>query len=585
MSNQDSTNSNIMFVAKYVKPHKLTLIGVILSLIITSSSVLIISKFIKVFIDYSIIGHDKSTLNLSLILLFTTIVLLALFTACRYMLITWVGEKIVSNIKFDIFNHMLKLAPNSLDQYKSGELLSKLTSDTAVLLALISGSLSSALRNFIMLLGGLIMLISTSPKLSILLLVIIPVIILPIFYVGRKLKVHNRNSEDKVILTTSYADQALNGLKTVQAYRGEKYEAERFYKALQTQLQTTLKKIKLRGLLTALIIILIFFGISIILWIGIQQIILARMTPGQLTAYVYISVICAASIGALTEVLSDFQKANASVKRIFQFLKQPIDDNYTKSSTQILKEFNCDITFQNVCFKYDNSRKRLILNNISFTIPAKQVTALVGRSGSGKTTIFMLLEKFYRINSGKILFDKFDIDEIDANTLRSAMIYVSQDPYIFAANVYENISYGNFNATLKEIELAAEQANCIEFISKMSQGFYTDLGDKGIKLSRGQKQRIAIARAILNNPKILLLDEATSSLDAENETLVQNAISNLMKDRTTIIIAHKLATIKNADKIIVLNNGCIDEQGTHESLMSAKGIYRKLAKIQFTDNA
>ena len=583
--NTKKSNNTVAFhnLLQYLKPYKIQLIGVLISLIITSSAVLTIGKLIKRFIDLGIVaGGSSAELNYSLILILITISVLAIFTSCRFILITWVGEKVVSDMRSSIFNHILSLSPSFFERNKTGELLSRLTADTTLLLSLIGSSLSVALRNMVMLIGGIFVLLNTNAKLSAMLLIIIPAIIAPLFILGKKLRVFARNSQDKIAEITGHTEQTLGGLKVVQSYGREEFEAKKFHQILTDQLAISMQRILLRGFLTALIILLAFGGIGVVLWLGAQQVIAGTISAGELTAFIYIAIVCASSLAALSEVLGDFQKAVGATERIFEFLAITSEITDPSEVTPLPDRASQLIEFKDVLFKYDPTKKRAILDHINFKIIPGKVTALVGKSGAGKTTIFMLLERFYNITTGQILLGETDINTFAVRDLRRLFTYVPQDPYVFSTTVYENILYGNINASKDEVGLAAEQAGCMEFINKMPEGFDTDLGDKGIKLSAGQRQRLAIARAILRDPKILLLDEATSSLDSENEQLIQNALSNLMKDRTTIVIAHRLATVINADNIIVLDNGHIVEQGRHSQLIkNPQGIYAKLAKIQF----
>lgn len=571
-------------LVNYFKPYRIMLFGVLVALSITSASILMISQAIKTFIDLGITHSNSTQLDQALGFLIITIVVLAIFTFCRFFLVTLIGERVITDLRHDIFKHLLSLSPSFFERNKSGELLSHLTADTTLLLTLIGSSFSFALRNLIMLAGGVVVLIGTSPKLSAMLLIIIPAIISPLFFLGKKLRVYARNSQDRVAGLASHAEQAMGALKVVQSYRQEKYEGKQFDHMLNEQLRTAFDRILLRGFLTATIIALAFGGVGCVLWLGGHQVLEGRLSPGELSAFVYISVVCAGAVAALSDVLGDWQKAMGATERIFEFLDTPSDIKEAEDTISLPAKISGKIEFRNVVFSYDKLKKRKVLNSANFKITPGQVTALVGKSGTGKTTIFMLLERFYDIDEGKILFDGIDISRLSLSDLRSMFTYVPQDPYIFSTTVYENIRYGDLSATREMVLSAAERAGCMEFIEKMPDGIDTYLGDKGIKLSGGQKQRLAIARAILNDPKILLLDEATSALDSENEKFVQDAIANLMQGRTTIVIAHRLATVKNADHIIVLDNGVVTQEGKHAQLIRDKSsIYSRLAKMQFVE--
>ncbi len=577
----DSSN-HLRNLWHYFRPYRLMLLGVLAALLLTSAAVLLIGQAIKMFIDLGIAHGNGAQLDKALSFLLATIIVLAIFTFCRFFLITLAGERMITDLRHDIFAHVLSLPPSFFEKNKSGELLSRLTSDTTLLLTLISSSLSFTLRNIIMLAGGIVVLIATSPKLSAMLVIIIPTVILPLLILGKRLRTYTRYSQDCVAALSSQAEQAMGALKVVQAYRREEYEIDNFDSLLKQQMTYAFDRILLRGILTATIISLAFGGIGVVLWIGGHQVLKGSMSPGELSAFVYVSIVCAGAVAALSDVLGDWQKAMGATERIFEFLSTKPDIEQPIQPATLPNKQVGKIEFCDVVFGYDAAKKRKILKGASFEITPGEVTAIVGKSGVGKTTIFMLLERFYDIEDGQILFDGIDIRNLNLSDLRSLFTYVPQDSYLFSTTVYNNILYGNPSATRKMVIEAATQAGCMEFIERMPDGVDTYLGDKGFKLSGGQKQRLTIARAILNDPKILLLDEATSSLDSENEQLLQKALKNLMHGRTTIAIAHRLSTVKNADKIIVLDGGVIAEQGKHSMLIKNKsGVYSRLAKLQF----
>jgi len=575
--------SSLMKITSYLKPYRLMIGGVVISLLITSTTVLMISKALQFFIDKGIAANNAAMLDLGLMVLVGIILVLAVFTFLRFYCVTYIGEKVVADIRTDVYNHILTLSPGFFEETQTGEIISRITADTTLLLAIIGSSLSVAMRNAVLLLGGVVMLAATSLHLTLMIFVLIPIIILPIIYLGRKLRVLARDSQDRVAEITVLCEQSISAIKTIQSYSRQAFESKRFDEKIKHQLQTAFKRIVWRGILSATIISFAFWGIAFVLWVGGHQVLSGILSPGELSAFIYISIICAAATGALSEVAGDLQKAAGATERLFSFLN--VKPEVIESSEPLTLPANGRgrIEFTDVVFYYNSNRKRPVLDNVSFAIEPGKITAIVGRSGVGKTTVFMLLERFYNIDSGSITIDGIDISQLKMNDLRGTLTYVSQDPVIFSTSVLDNILYGNPNASFEEVEKAAQAASCTEFIEKMPQGFNTFLGEKGIKLSGGQKQRLSIARAILHNPKILLLDEATSSLDSENEILVHRALNNLMLGRTTIVIAHRLSTVKNADKIIVLDKGKVEETGTHETLIGNKaGIYAKLAKLQFS---
>ena len=582
MKDKKNKSYNLIHLAPYMKPYKSMLFGVLVSLILTSAAVLFISRGVKIFIDEGITAHNAAVLDQSLFFLLGVIIVLALFTFLRFFLITWTGEKVIADLRRDIYQHMLRLSPGFYEKNSAGEVLAYIVSDTTLLLNIIGSSLSMAMRNIVLFVGGVAMLIFTSKKLTLMILILIPIVIAPIMILGKKLRALSKKSQDKVGELSAISEQTVSAIKTIQAYVREEKEADHFSNKIKEQMALTLKRITLRGLVTMSIITLVFGGIGCILWVGGHQVLDGNITAGELTAFIYISIVCAGAIAALSEVYGEIDKAAGATERIFDFLatKPTIFD--AADAVNIDNNFQGNISFKDVTFFYESNPTKAALKKLSFDILPGKITALVGKSGAGKSTIFMLLERFYDIQDGQILFDETDIKKIKLADLRSQFAYVSQDAVIFSGTAYENILYGKPTATREEVTQAAKAANALEFIEKMPEGFDTFLGEKGVRLSGGQKQRIAIARAILNDPKILLLDEATSSLDSENEQLVQKALANLMQGRTTVVIAHRLSTVINADNIIVLDKGKIVESGTHSQLIEKdNGIYKSLAKLQF----
>lgn len=573
---------SLRWLAKYLSKYRIMLFGVLVSLIITSGSVLLISEALKYFIDSGINSKNLANLDEGLGALFSLVIILAVFTFSRFFLITMVGERCITDIRRDIYNKILSLSPNYFEQNSSGDLLSRVSADTTILLQIISSSLSVTMRNCIMLIGGIAMMINISISLSTMLLVIIPIIIIPLVIMGRKLRLYSRNSQDRVADIIAYCEQTLNALKVVQSYTRESLEAIKYEFLLQDQLKTAFDRIALRGFLTALVISLVFGGIACTLWIGGYQVVSGKLSAGELSAFIYVAVVSAGAVAALSDVLGDLQKAAGASDRIYEFLhyKTTIKDPVKPVDPPIKRG---TVEFKNVTFGYGLDGKHKILKDVSFKIKSGSVIALVGRSGVGKTTIFMLLERFYDIEKGQILVDDTDITQMRLSDLRQRFTYVPQEPILFSATVLDNILYGKPNATKEEVIEAAKKAGCHDFIMRLENKYDTYLGERGMKLSGGQKQRITIARAILNDPHILLLDEATSSLDSASEKLVKEGLENLMKGRTTIVIAHRFATVKNADRILVLGDGKIVEQGTHTQLMKKNGLYKELASLQFSE--
>jgi ATP-binding cassette subfamily B protein len=536
----------------------------------------------QIFIDEGISGNNEQMLNQALLFLFGIIMTLAIFTFARFFLISWTGEKVIADIRGDLIKHILRLSPSYYEKNSTGDILAYIVSDTSLLLTVIGSSLSVAMRNGVLLTGGIIMLVFTSKQLTLMILVLIPLVVAPIIILGRKLRALSRQTQDKVGELSGISEQVLNAIKTVQAYGREKQEQKRFDSKIAEQMALTLKRIFLRGMVTMTVITLVFCGIGTILWFGGHQVLSGDLTAGELTAFIYISIVSAGAVAALSEVFGELEKAGGATDRILSFLATEPEIKDKPNAKRLTNSSKGRIKFDEVTFSYQSSSKKAALSDVSFEIEPGKITALIGKSGAGKSTIFMLLERFYDIQNGAITFDGNNLTDIKISDLRSQFAYVSQDSIVFSGTAYENILYGNPKASKSDVIKAAKSANALEFIERMPEGFNTFLGEKGVRLSGGEKQRIAIARAILNNPKILLLDEATSSLDSENEQLVQKALNNLMVGRTTIVIAHRLSTVVNADKIIVLDKGKVVETGTHKQLISkGKGIYKSLAKLQF----
>lgn len=568
-------------VFKYLAPYKLMIAGVLFSLVITSSSVLLVGKGIQFFIDHGLAKGSANGLNTGMLFLMGLVLSLAIFTFLRFYLVTLVGERMVRDMRADIYNKMLSLSPGYYENKKTGDVLTTLSSDTTVLLNVMSSSLSFALRNLVMMIGGFVMLTIMNLKLTIMISGLIPIVLVPIILLGKKLRTLSRQSQNKLADITSVSEETLYAIKTIQSYSREIFQSERFAEQLQNYIYVIKNRVSIRATLTASIIGLVFGGVVLVLWYGAHQVLQNKISAGELTAFVYLAVITAASVGGIVEVYSELQKALGSLDRIFAFLRTESEIKNHIKPLKIPHKKQLHLEFKNVSFSYPSAPERTILDNLSFDILPGKINAIVGKSGAGKSTIFTLIERFYDVNLGSILINGIDIRKITLSDLRSTFAYVSQEPIVFSSTVYENILYGNLNATKEEVYEAAKAARAFNFIERMPEGFNSFIGEKGVRISGGQKQRIAIARAILSNPKILLLDEATSSLDSENEDLVQTALRNLMKDRTTIVIAHRLATIMDADQILVLQQGKIVDKGTHKSLIKKDGLYKKLINLQF----
>jgi ATP-binding cassette subfamily B protein len=567
---------------RYLTPYKKYIVLAVLALVVTSFSVLAIGKGLGYLIDKGLGGNDPHLLNVALLILLVIIGLLAIGTYARYYFITYTGELVVADIRRDIYKHLLKLSPEFFETTKSGDILSCITNDTSILQMVVGSSLSIALRNSLMLLGGIVLLIHTSPKLTLLVSVIVPLVVVPIIFVGKKVRVLSKQAQEQVAVLSSHAEESIGGIKTIQAFVREELENHNFSHHVNQALSVAATRIKLRSFLTALVIMFVFGAVGFVLWSGGNAVLARTMSAGTLSSFIFYSIIVASATGAISDVVGDLQRAAGSAERIADLLNTPPKITDAEYTLPLPKNFMGDIQFKNVTFTYPSQPDKRALSNFTLDINHGENIALVGASGAGKSTVFQLLLRFYDAQKGDIKIDSVSISDLKLDDLRGLFGLVPQDPVIFSGTAYENILFGNPTASEAEVKKAAEAAAAMDFINKLPNGFNTFLGEKGVRLSGGEKQRIAIARTFLKNPKILLLDEATSALDVANEQQVQKAFDNLMAKRTTIIIAHRLSTVQKADRIVVIDNGTIKEIGSHKELIEKKGLYAKLVKMQFS---
>jgi ATP-binding cassette subfamily B protein len=498
--------------------------------------------------------------------------------------VSWLGEKITTDIRSAVYSHVIKQSPEFFESTHSGEILSRLNTDTVLIQTLIGTSVSMAIRNILLLTGGLVMMFITSPKLSVLIFATLLLTIIPTVIMGKRVRKLSRNSQDKIANASALAGEKLNAIPTIQSFTNEKIEINRFNQYIHTALDAAITRTRARALLTFVAILFGFTSIILVLWLGAYAVMDKQITAGELSQFILYAVIVAGAIAGISEVIGDTQRAIGASDRLLELLsvKSDIQDLAIAKSIPQVNAAGIEVQIDHLSFHYP-SNQNSVLSDLSLEIKPGQRIAIVGPSGAGKTTLFQLLQRFYDPISGEILFNGVNIRNLQLEALRKLIGVVPQDIVIFSDNAMENIRFGRMDATDEEVLAAARLAIADEFISRLPEGYQTFLGDRGIRLSGGQKQRIAIARVLLKNPALLLLDEATSALDAESELLVQQALEAAMDHRTTIVIAHRLSTVKQADKIIVLENGRIIETGTHTDLIERSGLYARLAKLQFTD--
>jgi len=574
--------SPLLGLIPFLKPYWLRWLWAFIALAVAAGATLSLPVAFRYLIDTGFSSGQSEHLNRYFILLFALSIVLAVATALRFYFVSWLGERVTADIRSAIYAHVLRMSPEFFEITKTGEVLSRLTTDTTLIQAVVGTSLSMGLRNAFMLVGGIAMLIFTSPKLAGYILITLIFVIAPILIFGRKVRKLSRDSQDRIADASAVAGEVLNAMPTVQSYTQEFNESSRFDRSVDAAFRTALSRIRARSMLTVIAIVFIFGAITFVLWLGAQATLSGEMTGGQLSQFIIYAVVTAGAIGAITEVWSELQRAAGATDRLMELLhaNSPLIETSQPKSLPLKGE---GIRFENVNFSYPSRPETLALKNFSLNIRHGEHVAIVGPSGAGKTTLFQLLFRFYDPQSGSVSFNGVDLRDLTFKDARQPFSVVLQETVIFADSVLENIRYGNPTSTLEQVISAAKMAAAHEFIEALPQGYNTFLGERGVRLSGGQRQRISIARAILSNPPILLLDEATSALDAESERQVQQALDNAAKNRTTLVIAHRLATVQAADRIIVMEAGEIVAEGTHTQLLSESPLYARLAKLQFTD--
>ncbi len=564
------------FLAHYLKAFRIQIAITFLSIIVVSCSILGLGYALKYLIDHGFASKNEQSLNYAFLMLIAIIILISLASYNRSYRVNWICEKLETGIKKDAFKNIINISPSYFEYHKVSDIVSRLTSDLSLVISSLTTIASYSIRNILMAIGGLIMLLAGSLKLATYVLIILPIVILPIIIVGRRVKILSKENQRNIADYNGLMEENLSFIKTVQAFNNEEFEINKFGDFLDNALILAKERIRLRSLFFSITIFLILVAVAFVLWIGGSDVLDGKMSAGDLSSFIFYSVLTATSLGGLSENYSDIQRAIGALERIIETIQA--QDNIIKADNpfKLQASEKRSLQIKNLSFFYPSSSEIKILNNLNFEVSANSTIALVGPSGAGKTTVFQLLLRFYDPQEGEIKLDGVNIKNFSLSDLRQEFALVSQDPVIFSASAYDNILYGNINSSKKQVIEAAKAAEIFDFFHSLPEGLDTYLGEKGMKISGGQKQRIAIARAILRNPKIFLLDEATSSLDSENERLVQLALSRLSKNRTTIVIAHRMSTIINADKIIVLDKGKIIAEGTHQELLDNCKLYNQL---------
>lgn len=562
-------------------PYRRRVITAAIALVLAAGAMLAVGQGLRMVIDKGFSAGDPAWLDRSLAAMFGVIVLLAVATYLRFYNVSWLGERVTADIRRRVFDHLLSLPPAWFEAGRTGEVISRLTSDTTQIENVVGSSLSIALRNVLLLTGGLVMLFTTSIKLTLLTLAGVPLVVTPIVVFGRKVRRLARESQDRVAELGNRIDETIHEIRIVQAYGHENADRQDFARRVEESFATARQRVASRAKLVAAVLLLVFGAIAFILWVGGHDVLAGRLSAGELSAFVFYAAIVAGSIGALSEVWGELQRAAGATERLMEILATAPAIQAPANPRPFPTPARGAIAIDGVRFHYPSRPDTPALDNFSLAVQPGETVALVGPSGSGKSTVFQLLLRFYDPAGGQLAIDGVPLAEADPLALRRRIALVSQEAVIFAASVADNVRYARPDASFDEVQAACRAAFADEFITTLPQGYDTDLGERGVRLSGGQRQRIAIARAILADRPVLLLDEATSALDAESERMVQQALEGLMRQRTTLVIAHRLATVQKADRIVVMEGGHIVQQGTHAELIVSEGLYSRLAKLQF----
>ena len=568
----------------FMRPYRGALLGAVLALLVAAMAVLGFGVVLQQVVDHGLSSGSATALNHALLLFLIVVTVMAASVAARVYLVTWIGERVVADIRKAVFARVLKREPSFIEVTRTGEVISRLTVDTSLLQVVVGSTLAIAVRNALLISGGLVMLILTSGKLALLVLLGVPIAVIPLWLLGHRVRSLSRNSQDRIADIGAFVDEVLYGIRTVQAFCHEPVDRRRYGEQVEAAFEAAIQRTRVSALLTATVMLFTFIAVSLVLWVGGHDVLAGRLSGGQLSAFVFYALLVAGSVGALSEVAGDLLRAAGATERLLELLNTRPAISPPATPVALPEPARGAVELSRVTFHYPSRQERPALSELSLHLQPGQKVALVGPSGAGKSTVLQLLLRFYDPDSGIVRFDGVDIRQVDPQQLRQRIALVPQDPIIFGADAWENIRYGFADVSDADVRRAAEAAHAAEFLDQLPQGFNTYLGERGIRLSGGQRQRIAIARAILRDPAVLLLDEATSSLVAESERLVQEALEQLMQTRTTLIIAHRLATVRKVDRIIVMDHGQFVASGRHQELVEENGLYARLAALQFRDS-
>ncbi|MDA9573618.1 ABC transporter ATP-binding protein/permease [Rickettsiales bacterium] len=573
--------SNLQSLLPFFTPYKKEIFYAAIALAVTALMVLFFGEALKYLIDYGFAKKDQKFLNIILISFFIAVIILAIAGYFRSYIVNSVAEKVIANLRSKIYNHIINVSAQYFEIHKTGDVISRLTVDTVVLYNIISSNISFFLRNLILFFGGIIFLFLTNIKLSMISIALIPIAISPIIIMGGSIKFLSLRLQEAIADMGSHIEETINGVKTVQSFSCEKKESDNFLNYATKTLKISITKIRKKSLLIAVVIAMSFSAVGVVLWFGGMMVINNNMSSGDLSSFIFYSIIISTSLVSMSQISGQLQTASAAARRIFDIIEV---ESPVKENTKNIQKFNQKITinFQDVNFSYPSVKDKLIINNFNLEIKPNDKISIVGISGCGKSTLLQLLLRFYDISNGKISLNNIDIRDLSFESLRQNFSYIAQDPFIFSGTIYENIIYGSHETSKDIINKLIDDTPTLSFIKSMPEGIDSYVGEKGIKLSGGEKQRIAIARAIINKAPILLLDEATSSLDNENEALVLETLSKMAENKTIITVAHKLSAIIKSNKIIYINNGQIAEIGTHDELIKLKGLYRKMYDVEIS---